>query len=127
MNLAELAEVWTLPSAILAIFSGILFGSAVGWISINPNYSAGIAGPLRIAVIAAVFAASGGLTFYAGQALGSYLSDDPNWHRVMSRYGQWILFSLTIGATTWVLTQRDRHNRRHRAHDLVVGELGRRS
>jgi uncharacterized membrane protein len=124
MTLADLAEVWTGPSALFAIASGVLFGVAVGWISINPNYSAGVASAVRIGAIAFMFAASGGLTFYAGQALGSYLSDDPSWYRVLSRYGQWIVFSLAIGVTTWFLIHRDRGARRRRAHERITGYSG---
>ena len=125
MSLADLAAVWTLPSAEFAVLSGIRFGLAVSWISTNPNYSAGLASALRVGVIAFFFAASGGLIFYAGQALGSYLSADPIWYRVLSRYGQWIVFSLSIAVTTWVLIRRDQRDRQRRAHARLVGYDGR--
>lgn len=122
MNLAELTEVWTIPSAILAIVAGVAYGLLVGWIATNPAYSSGIAGPIRSAIIATVFAASGGLIFFAFQTLGSYYSNDPHFTRVMSRYGQWLLFSVTIGVTTWALVQRDLRRRRRRARDQVSTE-----
>ena len=120
MNLSEITEVWTPTSAILAIVAGIAYGLLVGWIATDPNYSAGIASAARLAVIAFVFAASAGLIFFALQTLGTYLSGDPNWPRVMSRYGQWVVFSLAIAVTTWVLVERDRHRRRARAHDRAI-------
>ena len=126
MTFAELSEVWSPLSALLALVSGVAFGLAFGWFASNPTYSrSDIAGPLRIALIVVLFVASAGLTFYAGQTLGSFLSDDPLWFRVMSRYGQWLLFSLAIGVTTWALIRRDRSNRRHRAHRRALRELGR--
>lgn len=122
MNLAELAEVWTPISAAAAIATGVIYGLAVGWIATNPLYSAGLAGAARVAFLALIFAASGGLLFFAGQALGSYLSADEFWYRVMSRYGQWVLFSMAIGLTVWILVQRDRSRRRRRAHDQAVAD-----
>ena len=126
ITLAELTEVWSPLSALLALISGVAFGVGAGWFANSPTYSrADLAAPLRIALIAALFVASAGLTFYAGQTLGSYLSDDPYWSRVMSRYGQWLLFSAAIGITTWAMIRRDRSNRRHRAHRRALSELGR--
>lgn len=122
MNLAELVTVWTFPSVALAILTGVTFGAGVGWISVNPQYSAGIAGPVRIGFLAFLFGTFGGMTFYAGQALGSYLSDDPNWYRVLSRFGLWLVFSASIGVTTAFLVWRDRKRRRLRAHDRVIAE-----
>lgn len=124
MTFAELTEVWTPLSALIALGSGIAFGTAVGWFAVNPTYSrSDLAGPLRIARDVALFAMSAGLTFYAGQALAGYLVHDPLWFRVMSRYGQWLLFSLAIGVTTWVLVRRDRSLRRRRAHQRALAEI----
>lgn len=123
MSLAELTEVWSPLSALLAIAAGVGYGILVGWIATNPAYSSGMASPLRLAVIALVFAASAGLVFFALQTLGSYLSGDPHWSRVMSRYGQWAVFSLAIGVTTWIVVKRDLHQRRNRAHQRAIAEL----
>jgi hypothetical protein len=126
MTFAELTEVWSPLSALIAVISGVLFGLAFGWIATNPAYSrSDLAGPLRIALTVVLFAVSAGLTFYAGQTLGSFLSADPHWSRVMSRYGQWVLFSAAIGVTTWVLIRHDRASRRARARDRAVSELRR--
>jgi hypothetical protein len=123
VTLGSLVEVWTPLAAAFAILSGVAFGLAVGWISVNPSYSAGVAGALRIGILATLFAASGGLMFFAGQALAGLLGHDPLWNRVMSRYGQWILFSVSIGMTTFVLVRRDRAARRRRAHDRAVASM----
>jgi hypothetical protein len=123
VNLDELTEVWTPVSAILAVVAGVAYGVLTGWIATNPVYSTGTASAFRIALISFVFAASAGLVFFALQTLGTYLSGDPNWPRVMSRYGQWLLFSLAIAVTTWLLVARDRSRRRRRAHDVAVAEL----
>lgn len=123
MNVADITEVWTPLSALLAVFAGVAYGLLVGWIATDPNYSAGTASALRLAVIATVFAASAGLIFFALQTLGTYLSGDSNWPRVMSRYGQWVVFSLSIGITTWVRVERDLQRRRARAHERAVAEL----
>jgi hypothetical protein len=124
VTLAELTEVWSPLSALIALVSGVAFGLAVGWFATNPAYSrSDLAGPLRIALGTVLFSVSAGLVFYAGQTLGSFLSDDPHWSRVMSRYGQWILFSLAIGVTTWALIRRDRSRRRRRAHQRALAEI----
>lgn len=120
ITLDELVRVWTPASAFFAVLSGVIYGLAAGWIATSPTYSAGLASAVRIGIMATLFAASGGLVFFALQALGSYLSHDPLWFRVMSRYGQWLLFSLTIGVTTWLLVRRDRSLRRRRAHEQAV-------
>lgn len=125
MTFAELTEVWTPLSATIALASGVLFGLVFGWFASNPAHSLDIAGPLRVACMAALFVASAGLIFYAGQTLGSYLSNDPLWFRVMSRYGPWLLFSVAIGVTSGLLIRRDRSIRRHRAHNRAVHELHR--
>lgn len=121
--MSEITEVWTPASALLAVIAGVGYGALVGWIATDPTYSAGIATAPRLAVIAFVFAASAGLVFFALQTLGTYLSGDPNWPRVMSRYGQWVVFSFAIGVTTWVLVERDRRRRRSRAHERAVAEI----
>lgn len=123
MNLNDISEVWTPMSAILAIVAGVGYGLLVGWIATDPNYSAGTASALRLAFIAFTFAASAGLVFFALQTLGTYLSGDPNWPRVMSRYGQWVVFSLAIGVTTWFRVENSIRRRRRRAHDLVAAEI----
>lgn len=126
MTLAELTEVWSPLSALIATVSGVLFGLAFGWIAINPVYSrSDLAGPVRVAFWTALFAASAGLVFYAGQTLGSFLSADPHWSRVMSRYGEWVLFSLAIGVTTWALIRRDRSARHQRARNRAISEMRR--
>ena len=126
MTLADLTAVWAPLSALIALVSGVAFGLGVGWVANSPSRSrSDLAGPLRIALTASMFVASAGLMFYAGQTLAGYISDDPLWFRVMSRYGQWILFSLAIGATTWAHIRWDRSNRRHRAHDRALSELRR--
>lgn len=125
MTWADVTEVWSLQSALLAVIAGVGYGMLVGWIATDPTYSAGIATALRLAVIAFVFAASAGLVFFALQTLGTYLSGDPNWPRVMSRYGQWIVFSAAIGVTTWARVERAHRRRKARAHEIVVGEAER--
>lgn len=120
MTFSDLTAVWTPTSAVLAVTAGVIYGLFIGRLIVNPTYGANIAGPRRLALITGIAAASGGLTFFALQALGSYLSGDPFWFRVMSRYGQWILFSLAIAATTWALVRRDRSRRRRLAHDLAL-------
>lgn len=125
VTLADLTAVWTPPSALVALVSGVVFGLGVGWIATSPSRSrSDLAGPLRIGLTAALFVASAGLTFYAGQTLAGYLGHDPLWFRVMSRYGQWLLFSLAIGATTWLLIRRDRGARRRQAHSRALSEMG---
>lgn len=126
MTIENLTTVWSPISALLAIMAGTAYGVAAGRIATNPAYSAGIASPIRTAVITSIFAASGGLIFFAAQSLGSYLSNDPNWSRVMSRYGQWFLFSIAIGVTTWILVRRDRDARHRRAREIIASELGQR-
>lgn len=124
MTFADLTAVWTPLSACVALISGVLFGLAFASIATSPTRSrSDLATPLRIALIAALFSASAGLTFYAGQSLAGYVVHDPLWFRVMSRYGQWVVFSLAIGATSWVLIRRDRRGRRNRAHDRALDEL----
>lgn len=124
MTIADLTAVWTPLSALVAIASGVLFGLAFGLFAVNPTRSrSDLAGPLRIALTGALFVASAGLTFYAGQTLAGYLVHDPLWFRVMSRYGQWVLFSASIGAMSWVLIRHDRSGRRRRAHDRAVIEI----
>ena len=126
MTFADLTAVWTPLSALVALISGVLFGLAFGVFATSPIHSrSDLAGPLRIALIATLFAMSAGLTFYAGQSLAGYVSHDPLWFRVMSRYGQWLLFSAAIGVTTWALIRRDRRCRRSRAHSRALSELGR--
>lgn len=120
MNLTTLTEVWTPISALMAVVAGIAMGICVGWAATNPLYSSGIATAIRIATLTTSFVAGAGLLFFALQALGSYLSNDPNWPRAMSRYGQWVLFSFSTGVTTWIQITRDRSRRRHRAHDIAV-------
>lgn len=122
MTLADFTAVWTPLSALFAIIAGGIYGSAVGWVATNPAYSSTAAGPVRIGLLTAAWLMSGGLVFFALQTLGTYLSGDPNWPRVMSRYGQWVLFSIVIGLTTWFLVRHDRARRRRHAHDAVAGE-----
>lgn len=122
MTWEELTEVWSPLSALLAIAAGVAYGILVGWIATNPSYSAGTASALRLAVLASVFAASAGLVFFACQTLGSYLSHDPHWSRVMSRYGQFVVFSLAIGVTTWASVAWDRRRRRSRAHERAIAD-----
>lgn len=123
MTFDELVRVWTPASALGAIVGGVIYGLAVGFIATNPNYSAGLVSAFRIGLLTAFFAASGGLIFFALQALGSYIAHDPLWFRVMSRYGQWVLFSATIGFTTWHLVRRDRIRRKRAAHDRALEDL----
>lgn len=120
MSLDELSKVWTPSSAVLAIIAGVVYGILAGRVANNPTYSSGVASPIHIAIVTGVFAASSGLIFFAAQTLGSYLSNDPNWSRVMSRYGQWVLFSVTIACTTWALVRRDRAVRRKRAREIIT-------
>lgn len=120
MNWSDLAEVWTPTSALLAVAAGIAYGLLIGWIATDPSYSAGTASAIRLALIAVVFAASAGLVFFAAQTLGTYLSGDPNWPRVMSRYGQWLVFSGAIGVVTWARVERAHRRRKARAHDIVA-------
>lgn len=125
MTFADLTSVWTPLSAGGALVSGVMFGLAFGLFAINPTRSrSDLAGPLRIALIATLFAASAGLVFYAGQALAGYLVADPLWFRVMSRYGPWLVFSASIGVTTWVLIRHDRSDRHSRARKRALDRLG---
>lgn len=123
MTIADLTAVWTPLSALVAIASGVLFGLAFGLFASSTRSRSDLAGPLRIALTGALFVASAGLTFYAGQTLAGYLVHDPLWFRVMSRYGQWVLFSGSLGATSWLLIRHDRSGRRRRAHDRAVIEI----
>jgi hypothetical protein len=124
MTFAELTEVWNPLSALIAAISGVLFGFAFGWLATSPTHSRSDLGtPRRIALWAGLFAASAGLVFYAGQTLGSFLSADPHWSRVMSRYGEWLVFSGAIAATAWALIRHDRWMRRLRARNRAISEM----
>lgn len=123
MTVDDLTAVWTPLSAFFAVVAGMVYGVLVGLVVTNPTYGSGIAGPVRMGIIAAVFAASGGLMFFALQTLGSYYSHDPLYSRVMSRYGQWLLFSITIGIVTGLLVRRDRARRRRIAHERAMAEI----
>lgn len=122
MTWSTFSEVWTPYSALFAIVAGIVIGLGTGWFATNPLYSTGIAAPRRLATLIAFFLICLGLAFFATQTLGTYLSGDPMYPRVMSRYGQWVVFSLAIGVTTWYLIRRDRNRRHARARANVAND-----
>lgn len=122
MTWETLTEVWTPLSALFAIIAGVAIGVGIGWFATNPQYSTGTATPRRLSTLIAFTGMSAGLAFFALQTLGTYLSHDPQWPRVMSRYGQWVVFSVAIGVTTWYLIRRDRDRRHARARANVAND-----
>lgn len=123
MTLTDLTAVWAPLSGLIAIISGVVFGIAFGWLATSPTHSrSDLETPHKIAFWMTAFAASAGLVFYAGQTLGSFMSNDPLWSRVMSRYGEWLVFSVAVGLTMWLLVRHDRGARRTRAYNRAVSE-----
>lgn len=122
--LTILTEVWTFTSVTPAIVGGLAFGVVIGLAANNPFFASRIATPGLYAVLLVAFKITSGVIFYTGQILDAYLSGDPNWTRVVSRFGLWLIFSFSIGVSVFITmyilkTQRQerRHHWRRRSHD----------
>lgn len=125
MTLEQVSEVWTPLSVASAAIAGVLFGFlAIGLVTTKARFSSGDAGPLEVGFLTFALVASAGLVFYALQAVTTYLGGDPQWTRVVSRYGLWLLYSAALGVGTLLRSQLALRRRRSRAHDRAVDELG---
>lgn len=107
MTLAELAEVWTPLTLGLNLIAGLVTGYvAVGAYAINPQYSTLVATPREIGTILFSITSAIGLVFYGLNIASSFLGGDPEWTRVVSRLGVWILYAGAISIGTSIRLRR---------------------
>ena len=88
----DLFVVWTPGSVVSATVGGLLIGGLISRAS-NPRFDA-----VESAVLSFAFSALAGATFFAGQAVDTFAGKDGEvlgW-RVVSRFGEWVLFSVAI-------------------------------
>lgn len=103
ISVADLTEVWTPASILFAASCGVLLGLlAIGKYSSDPAYASGESTPLEYGLLVAVLCAAIGLVFFGFQIIGTYVAADPEWTRVVSRLGLWLLYAGAIGLGTYV-------------------------
>lgn len=121
----DLGLVWS-PSAIAAaVVGGLGMGIFVlGSVATDARYTSGIATPHQVAQLVTVVTFVGGLVFFVGQATATWAEHDPNWPRVVSRFGVWCAYAVALGAGTWLRLGWAAARRRRRVLARARQELG---
>lgn len=99
---AQLFAVWSPTTLVVAIVAGALVGYfLVGMVAADPDYAAATATAAELGRVVAFLAAILGVVFYVGQAVGSWADGDPNWPRVVGRFGLWLVYAGVLGLGAW--------------------------
>ena len=122
----SLLVVWTPATMAVAVLAGIGVGYwIVGRFAADPRWAAASASPRGLGILVAVLAAIVGLVFYVGQATATFVEGDPNWPRVVSRFGLWLLYAVFLGLGTWRRVADQVRARRTAIRTRAERELGR--
>lgn len=101
-----ITDLWTLPNIVAAIVSGVTFGPALArvivWLQRRPVT------PVSLGWTIGLISAWWILWLYAGQVLAAFWQNDYLWERIVGRGGLFIVASLVLGATVYLVLRRRR-------------------
>lgn len=114
--MGQLFAVWSPATLVGAIVAGALVGYLiVGRFASDPEYASLLASAREIGLLTAVLASLLGIVFYVVQAVSSYADGDPQWPRVISRFGLWLVYAGVLGIGTWLRLEHAAAQRKRNA------------